>query len=373
MKRSLLTTLLIGAAITTLCYAQSARTKFDPRIHGFMFKNDFKNDNVPFVNFHTGGLCGGMVYASLDYFLTGRKIPRLDYRPAVGSPLHTYIFNREATSLASNLDRWTDVSLTNPNGGKNKELFERGLRNDLRLGEVKRGIDAGSPVQLGLAPMNGAGLGHQVLAIGYDYGRYQGALGDYREDLQIVCYDPNSPGQMSYLRPDVAHQCYTMSAGKDAPNERYLTYFVDDRYRNAAPPAIIEPADASDGLIHYLLIQVWTGSDDLRGMGDDCQVAIKIEGQGETLYNLNNGSHWIADYDMCVPIELKTPIRASQLRSVEFKTNFKRGIHPEAWNVTRIVISGRGSGIQWLYDQNGTPLVYFTTDHASYVAEIHHS
>src|SRR5690348_15750679 len=98
-----------------------------------MFGNSFKNDNVPCLNIQTGGLCGGMVYTALDYFLAGKTPPRLDYRPAPGTPLHQYIWNREVTSLTSNLDRWTDTSLTNPNGGKDKELFERGLRNDLRL------------------------------------------------------------------------------------------------------------------------------------------------------------------------------------------------------------------------------------------------
>ena len=364
--------LVLLAVLTAVpSFAQEVRTKFNPKVHGFMFVNSFKNDVVPSVNISTGGLCGGMVYAAMDYFLGPGNATRMDYRPQVGSTLEQYIYGRQVTSLASNLDRWTDVSLTNPTGARNAELFNRGLLTEQRLGEVRKSIDSGTPALLGLAPMNGGGLGHQVLAIGYDYGRYQGKLGDFKEDLRLFIYDPNLPGEVSVLRPDVNGQCYTLAGENGQPNSRWLTYFVDTRFAKAAPPAIADPDPGKDGLVRELLVQINTGGDDLRGNNDNAQLSVKIEGLPTETYELNNRRHWLAFYDQTVRIPLKSPTRVESIRSIEITTNFARGVNPEAWAVDRVFVRARGGGVpdRTLNDVNGAPVVYFTTDRKSYVLE----
>lgn len=54
---------------------------FDPDLHGFKFENRFENDFIREFNVRTSGLCGGMVYAALDYFSKRRPVPAQDYRP----------------------------------------------------------------------------------------------------------------------------------------------------------------------------------------------------------------------------------------------------------------------------------------------------
>src|ERR1035441_122828 len=45
-------------------------TNFSPAEHGFKFNNQFVNDFIPALDYRTGGLCGGMSYAALDYYNT---------------------------------------------------------------------------------------------------------------------------------------------------------------------------------------------------------------------------------------------------------------------------------------------------------------
>ena len=49
---------------------------------------------------------------------------------------------------------------------------------------------------------------HQVLAIGYELGRYKGDLDDHKEDLTIFVYDPNYHDKIMRLKPDVESSQY---------------------------------------------------------------------------------------------------------------------------------------------------------------------
>src|SRR5260370_38255346 len=88
--------LISGLFVLAICLlrspmapAQARHTNFDPARHGFNFHNDFENDvKLPAgLDVRTGGLCGGVADASLDYFLADRPIPRHDYRPVGNTPL----------------------------------------------------------------------------------------------------------------------------------------------------------------------------------------------------------------------------------------------------------------------------------------------
>ena len=211
----------------------SRRTTFNPSIHGFQFYNDFVSE---FAGIRFGGLCGGMCYSALDYFNNNIPIPTLNSTPANGTPLRTYIYNRQQNSTLDNIDKWGELGV-NPFGWRTGEFFNWGLQgfNGGRLEELRAEIDAGRPAPLGLFKGGNGGFAnhHQVLAIGYDLGRYTGNLGQYKEELKIFIYDPNFPLRIMTLVPNLSNATYYYLEDTRCS---WLTYFVDKRYRVASPP-----------------------------------------------------------------------------------------------------------------------------------------
>ncbi len=86
-------------------------TDFLPSEHGLSFANDFPPQ--PLLTVHlpilgtvdvgdaSRGLCGGMTFTALDYFLAGRLPPRLAAVPEHDSPLNQYIRRRQIDSVGS--------------------------------------------------------------------------------------------------------------------------------------------------------------------------------------------------------------------------------------------------------------------------------
>lgn len=208
-------------------------TRFNPSVHGFQFVNDFVTN---FAGIDFGGLCGGMAYSALDYFNNNIPVPTLSSSPENGTPLREYIYNRQQNSTLDNLDKWGELSF-NPFGSRTNEFFNWGLQgfNGGRLQELRAEIDAGRPVPLGLYKGGNGGfvMHHQVLAIGYDIGRYTGDLGQNQEDLRIYVYDSNYANQTMILRPNLSNQTYYYENDTACS---WLTYFVDKKYRLASPP-----------------------------------------------------------------------------------------------------------------------------------------
>jgi hypothetical protein len=154
--------------------------------------------SIPIGN-AAGGLCGGMVFAVLDFWHAGRT-PQLE-RPAGGDPLYRFIVRRLLDSwqlplgvlqyyrwmLAPDGDRAVDV-LGRP------VVVARGLAWRTIVEQwpaIRDDLDAAGPVALGLVTMATAdvrslALNHQVLAYAY---RRDGAL------VTVRVYDPNSGGR----------------------------------------------------------------------------------------------------------------------------------------------------------------------------------
>lgn len=139
------------------------------------------------------GLCGGMVFAALDYWHAEAKPPAA--RPAAGTPLYQFIVHRliDSWHLPSGVlryYRWMnlpdgDVRLTRPH------RLRRGVSwrtTQQHWPQVRASIDAGQPAALGVVTVASwwpgfLGRNHQVLA--YDY-ELSGS------EVSIAVYDPNS-------------------------------------------------------------------------------------------------------------------------------------------------------------------------------------
>lgn len=318
------------------------RTSFNPLIHGFRFHNDFTNNFLgPPINYETSGLCGGMTYTVLDYFNSGRTIPDQTYRPANGTNIQMYLYGRQVTSLVSTLDKWAETSV-NPFGSRTTEFFNWGLSG--RLAELKSYIDRGVPVTLGLKGGEGnLSHDHQVLAIGYDAGRYTGDLGAYKTDLKIYIFDPNFPTETMTLvaDPTVNEYHYIEYTG-----ERWRTYFVDGKYLPMIPPIAANASYAADGLAHELLFEFATGFDDMRGGADHVDVTIRLTNNtSQTYSNISQGGRWLPQYNETARVILTQPVAATAIQSLEVSTNATGGIGGDNWDMTSVQVVAVGNNI----------------------------
>ncbi len=357
-----------------LCLAETASfsqgthgTSFRPSVDGFHFYNSFSNtffDQLG-VKITTGGLCGGMSYTALDYFNRRMGIPRQTYMPADHTMLYDYIYSRQVTSLAENVDKWTEL-VVNPFGWRTDEFFNWGLQgsNGGRLQELKSFIDRGMPVPLGLFEVGDGGFRphHQVLAIGYDCGRYQGNLGNFQTDFKLYCYNPNYPGDTSTLMCNPAQHYYYWK-GHENDDNHYITYFVDKKYGTKTPPPDpSSPAALTDCKAHELVIQFNTGDDDLRGGGDNCNLTLNFNnGTSQQFPNVNNGAHWIDNTGNTIELWLTDPQPLSAFKNLVIYTKQCGGISCDNWNLNQVNVLARGGfPDQTILNQQGNPLKRFT-------------
>lgn len=345
-------------------------TRFDPAVHGFKFENRFTVP-VEVLGFNFGnfsGLCGGMAYAALDYFRAGITIPQQNYMPARGMPLYDYLLNRQQTSVKSNLDKWGEYGF-NPGGARNREFFNWGLQlGSGRLGELQSRIDRGEPVPLGLqdcgndcaCPSGKCPGNHQVLAIGYEMGRYRGDLGANIEDLSIFVYDPNYPNRTMTLRPHVdgAMYLYREEGQYRVGACRWRAYFTDMKYTRATPPVI--PNNPNE-----LIATFFTGGDDLRGGNDNVHLVLLMR-SGATIRhdNVNDKQRWSEGSTQSISRPLPINFRVEDLIGVRIETTFGGGIGGDNWDLKWFKFETKLNGnTHTSFDNlNRDPLFRFTGD-----------
>lgn len=180
---------------------------FLPSTSGFHFSNSTFSDRpvivrpTPFGNLQLGdasnGLCGGMVFATRDYFETRTPIPPGTDTPDSG-PLFDYIIQRlfDSFNIPDGVIKY--MELMNPALPDHETDFSRaGLaprgRSWRMIVEewprIKADLDAGRTCPIGLVLLRSAnfldlGKNHQVLAYGYRI---------HNDDLTLRIYDPNKP------------------------------------------------------------------------------------------------------------------------------------------------------------------------------------
>ena len=223
-------------------------TGFLPSKDAFHFINRFPPVpdvviRTPLGNLNIGdasnGLCGGMVYAALDYFNSGMRIPVVDHPPSEGE-LFDYIVKRLLASFDLPFGIVQYIELMNPrypDGVSTAGRFGttpygrawRMIRQEWPI--IKAKIDSGQACPLGLVLIKSAdltklGLNHQVMAYGYDV---QG------NELTLNIYDPNT------LQRDDITLKLDLSNPKRVPKLTYSTgtqvvAFFATNYSFSMPP-----------------------------------------------------------------------------------------------------------------------------------------
>lgn len=174
------------------------KTDYTPQKHGFHFANNFINKiiNTGFGKIESRGRCGGMAYASLDYFFAGLPAPAHEEKdfpngkyPPDGSLLSDYIYERTINSLFTvHSFKFFDWTLQKDNENSIRKSVNYKTKNE-ELPKLIKSIDEGRPLVLGLIGARKASeitKNHQVVAYGYE--------GDM-DNIKIYVYDSNYPNE----------------------------------------------------------------------------------------------------------------------------------------------------------------------------------
>jgi hypothetical protein len=171
------------------------------------------------------GLCGGMVYAALDYWHADRRPPA--DRPAPGAPLYRFIVRRllQSWRLPAGVIGYYLGMLATDRG-----LAARTISRQWPA--VKALLDRGQPATLGVVTVASAnplllGHNHQVLAYSY----HQADAG-----VTLLVYDPNSgPDDAVTVRFSTAPPVGAFTHNIAVPWP--VRGFFLTRYNPAEPPA----------------------------------------------------------------------------------------------------------------------------------------
>ncbi len=175
-------------------------TKFIPSQHGFQFSNGFIGyplpkfiKQIPRISSRLNssdvlhGLCGGMCFASQDFFLANRTIPMLNEAPRPRDLLYQYLFERQNDSYGffnQNIVKFAQWMLLS------EEELQR--RTILELEKLLTQLKKQELVTLGLVTVKFSQTfamwnNHQVLAYGYQVQNPSSRGSIY----QVFVYDPN--------------------------------------------------------------------------------------------------------------------------------------------------------------------------------------
>ena len=212
------------------------KADFEPGRDGFHYPNAFVNviAKVPgFGTIETGGRCGGMAYAALDYWFNGRlPIPAPTALPADGTLMADYVYRRLFDTYlvpsAINFITWTLA-------GDGENFFHKGVTRWTKEGEfpkLRAMIDQGKPQVLGLVKVTDLrqiGEDHQVVAYGYE--------DEGKGNLSIQLWDNRYPDREARLTTTAGAPHWTLSEG----NEDWRGWFIQG-YKPERPDFLADGA-----------------------------------------------------------------------------------------------------------------------------------
>jgi hypothetical protein len=220
---------------------------FTPTKNGLHFPNNFINNvaNIPgYGEIVTRGRCGGMAYATLDYYYARIAIP--DYKesyfpypefnpegvPPDANTLANYIYARLINSFeVPSAIKYISLTLAPDHSTWLSKGVTRWTKED-EFPKIQKSIDGGKPVVLGLIyanNINDVGQNHQVVAYGYDYD-------PNAKRITVYVYDNNYPDLEVIFSTDPSNPHVNASTG-----EIWRGFFVHD-YISNAPPQIRVPS-----------------------------------------------------------------------------------------------------------------------------------
>jgi hypothetical protein len=196
------------------------------------------DDNwLPFTHADTG-LCGGMVFAVMDYFAANRRPPAQTVAPvSADDPLFTYIRGRllDSFDIGGMGHRWLGYSSPHYPNGDEGVIQAVGLARGRswvtyrdEWPRIREDIDAARLSPLGLVQTDTLDIGsnHQVLAYAYQ----QDGQG-----VRLWIYDPNEPGnddvQLAFDVTDTAGEVHVQRSGyEQEPTKRIFAIFRSGGY-----------------------------------------------------------------------------------------------------------------------------------------------
>jgi len=141
------------------------------------------------------GLCGGMSFSAVDYFRSGKTLPRgveglhPTSQSAEGNTIRHYIWKRALQSLQANTMtflKWMTILHFYSHG---KNILKSLTRTEFE--KLKMHLDKGNPWPLGLVGTTWSPfINHQVVATGYE---------EHANGAIIYLYDSNCPSVMSQI------------------------------------------------------------------------------------------------------------------------------------------------------------------------------
>jgi hypothetical protein len=225
--------------------------RFLPSRQGFSFTNSWPSEPAvvlatPFGKINIGnaaaGLCGGMVFAALDYWHVGAPPPAR--QPTPDDPLYGYLVRRLIDSWhvpagVAQYYQWMNL----PDGDSGFDVLGHHVVNERGLAwrtieqqwpQITTDLAHGIPAALGLVTVASSapaslGMNHQVLA--YDY---QASAAE----VTVRVYDPNS-GQRDdiYIRFSPGNPAKPTAFEHNISISHPVRGFFRTAYTMATPPA----------------------------------------------------------------------------------------------------------------------------------------
>lgn len=200
---------------------------FKPQEHGFRFSNGQIKWSMPLpvAPFLLPGeqLCGGVVYAALDYFLSAMPIPTRTTPPPEGSQLQLYIYQRQVQAHWNTVWRFGQYFMAPHQLQDEMDIHIQDLKNTLQA--------RGGPIPFCI--VRSAGSGHHLLAL---------ECQTFGSQVTIKAYDPNRPGVV-VTATGSRSTGLTLKSGTKSDFAK--GFFVDSGYLRSTPPAL-QLADGND-------------------------------------------------------------------------------------------------------------------------------
>jgi murein DD-endopeptidase MepM/ murein hydrolase activator NlpD len=219
------------------------QTPFSPLSEGFRFPNYFElklpvKFKLPLagtvdLNDVVFGLCGGMCFAALDYYIT-KKYPLPEYTSPkeIDSRLLVYLCERQIDSLQLPVL----IKIIDWMASGNDVLAGRMLKNEIP--RLRRMLDRKEPAVLCLIRTQGFAnptLNHQVLATGYEFDEDAGTI-------SITLYDPNHPGEVPTITTRLNRKDFSI---QQSTGETLRGFFLVPYRTQKAVPAPPEAGPAA--------------------------------------------------------------------------------------------------------------------------------